>query len=145
MVRALIASLRQSLFGRLLLLFLALTGAFALSSQLLKLEFGQSNYWDHHGIFFLFFVALFPRLTLLFSSVPFGGFLWWLGFFFAPRLLVAVLATLAYWHANPILVMIAWLVALGGESSEKTWVIRRSSQVRHGFNEAKWVTSEIGD
>ncbi len=32
---------------------------------------------------------------------------------------MAFLATIAYWKTNPVLVIIAWLVALGGESSEK--------------------------
>jgi hypothetical protein len=85
----------------------------------LHIPFGQINFWNRHGIFFLFFIAFFPRLTLLFSSVAFGGPFWWLGLLFAPRILVAVLATPAYWHTNPGLVIIAWLVAMGGESSEK--------------------------
>jgi hypothetical protein len=51
--------------------------------------------------------------------VAFGGFLWWLGFFFMPRLLVAVLATVAYGKTNPLLVVIAWIVAISGEFMEK--------------------------
>lgn len=47
-----------------------------------------------------------------------------------PRFLIAYLATVAYWQTNPILVVIAWLVALGGESSEKTAFIRRGSSFR---------------
>lgn len=77
------------------------------------------NFWDHHGVFFLIFITLFPRLTLLFSSVAFGGIFWWIGFFFAPRILVAVLATLSYAQTNPILVIMSWVVAISGESSEK--------------------------
>jgi len=73
----------------------------------------------------LIFIAIFPRLTLLFSSVPFGGVLWWLGWIFAPRLLVAILATVNYWNQNKVLVVIAWLIALGGESSEKHVVCTR--------------------
>ena len=77
------------------------------------------NFWDQHGIFFLIFMFFFPRLTLLFSSVAFGGLLWWLGFIFAPRILVAVLASLAYWPQNYILVILAWVWALAGEGAEK--------------------------
>jgi len=77
------------------------------------------NFWDHHGIFFLVAITFFPRLTLIFSSVPFGGFFWWLGFFFMPRLLVAILATMTYLDSNPVLVYISWVVALFGEVFEK--------------------------
>jgi hypothetical protein len=80
---------------------------------------GSVDFFENHNIFFLIFISFFPRLTLLFSSVAFGGFLWWLGFFFMPRLLVAVLATVAYGKTNPLLVVIAWIVAISGEFMEK--------------------------
>jgi len=77
------------------------------------------NFWDVHSVLFIFFMFFFPRLTLLFSSVAFGGILWWLGWIFAPRLLVAILATFAYWEANTILVVLTWFWAISGESAEK--------------------------
>lgn len=77
------------------------------------------NFWDVHGLWFIFFMMLFPRLTILFTTVAFGGFWWWLGWFLAPRLLVAILATTAYWDTNSFLVVITWIWALGGESTEK--------------------------
>lgn len=77
------------------------------------------SFWQVHGVLFLFFMCFFPRLTLLFSSVPFGGIFWWLGFFFAPRLLVAILATINYWQTNPILIILTWCWALSGETAEK--------------------------
>ncbi len=83
------------------------------------------NFWDVHGIFFLAFMCFFPRLTLLFSSVASGGLLWWLGWIFAPRLLVAILATTAYWNTNTILVVITWIWALSGETAEKAVVVKR--------------------
>lgn len=92
------------------------------------------NYWDNHGILFLFFITIFPRLTLLFSSVAFGGFLWWLGFIFAPRILVAVLATMSYLESNPILVIMSWLIALSGESTEKYTFRRRFKIIRPNVN-----------
>ena len=97
----------------------------------------MANFWDHHGVFFLIFITLFPRLTLLFSSVAFGGLFWWIGFFFVPRILVAVLATMSYLQTNPVLVIISWLVALSGESTEKYALRRRVKIVRFkggGFN-----------
>jgi hypothetical protein len=80
------------------------------------------NFWLVHGWIFLVCMFFFPRLTLFFSSVASGGFLWWLGFLFAPRLLVAILATSAYWTTNMILVIFTWFWALGGETIEKAIV-----------------------
>lgn len=119
------------------LVFLALTGATTLLMNSTEVEFLYGNFWQLHGAFFLVFVTIFPRLTLLLSSVPFGGLFWWLGFFFAPRMLVAVLATLNYWHNNPILVVIAWLVAISGETGEKSILKSRVHVVRTGGNPFK--------
>lgn len=113
-------------FLRFLMVFFVVAVAAALASGLLGVEFGRDNYWNHHGVFFLIFLTAFPRLTLFFGDVVSGGLFWWLSWLFAPRLLVAVLATTAYWVQNPMLVVIAWLIALGGESSEKTIVIRQT-------------------
>lgn len=87
------------------------------------------DFWDVHGLCFIFFMFFFPRLTLLFSSVMFGGFFWWLGWLFAPRLLVAILATIAYWDTNPVLLVFAWLWALSGEGTEKKVVKKKVSIV----------------
>ena len=77
------------------------------------------NFWDVHGFWFILFMCIFPRLTLLFSSVVTGGILWWLGWVFAPRLLVAILATNTYWETNTFLVVLTWFWAIGGEGAEK--------------------------
>ena len=115
---------------KIAIIFLAITGASTLLYNFTDHTLGNFDYWDKHGWIFLFSIALFPRLTLLVSgllvgSIEFGGFLWWLGFFFAPRILVALLATVAYWNQNPVLVIVSWLIALGGESSEKFVITRR--------------------
>ena len=115
---------------KIALIFLAITGASTILYNYTNVEFGRYDYFDNHGWIFLFSIALFPRLTLLVSgllagSIAFGGIIWWAGFFFAPRILVACLATVSYWHANPILVIISWLIALGGESSEKFMISKR--------------------
>jgi hypothetical protein len=76
------------------------------------------NFWDVHGIFFLFFITFFPRLTMLLAvTIPFGP-LAWLGWLFAPHLTVAILATQYYWNTNPILCIIAWFVAFAGTGGE---------------------------
>ena len=75
------------------------------------------DFFTNHGVLTLICLAIFPRLTLIFSSFASGGLLWWLGWIFAPHLLVAILA-IPYWETNPVLVIIAWIVALGGTSGE---------------------------
>lgn len=76
------------------------------------------DFWQVHGIFFLIFITIFPRLTMLFAvTIPFG-ILAWLGWIFAPHLTVAILATQYYWHTNPILCIIAWIIALAGTGGE---------------------------
>lgn len=94
-----------------------------------QIEYGTVDFFKEHGIFFLIVISFFPRLTLLFSSVPFGGVLWWLGFFFMPRLLVAILATFKYLNTNPLLVGLAWFVAISGEILEK----KKLSGTKNGF------------
>lgn len=115
---------------KILIVFLCITGGSTILMNVFDVDFGTDNYWESRGVFFLFFITLFPRLTLLFSSVASGGFLWWLAWLFSPRLLVAVLATITYWQSNPILVVISWLVALGGETSEKTIVFNKRTPFR---------------
>ena len=112
------------------LIFLAISIASTILYNYTDVKFGAVDYFTKHGWIFLFSVALFPRLTLLVSgllvgSVELGGLVWWLGFFFAPRILVACLATVAYWNTNQVLVVLSWLIALGGESSEKMIITNR--------------------
>lgn len=122
----------KNLLLRGVAVFMVLLVATTISMDVLKLDYGTVNYWDKRGVFFLFFVTIFPRLTLLFSSVAFGGFLWWVGFFICPRILVATLATVAYFQTNPVLVTIAWVIAIGGEVFEK-WGIGRGRFQVHTF------------
>lgn len=110
------------------LVFLAITGAVFLLQNVEPIQFGHQDFWDKRGIFFLVFVTAFPRLTLLFSSVISGGFLWWLSWLIVPRVLVATLATISYWEQNKILVTIAWLIAIGAETSEKRVVYKKTSK-----------------
>jgi hypothetical protein len=76
------------------------------------------NFWDIHGWIFLVAIALFPRITMLVAvSSPFG-WLAWLGWAFAPHLTVAILATMYYWHSNPVLCVVSWLFAFAGTGGE---------------------------
>lgn len=125
---------------KIALIFLAITGASTILYNYTDVTFGAVDYFTKHGWIFLVSIALFPRLTLLvsgllFNSVEFGGLFWWLGFFFAPRILVAVLATVAYWQTNQVLVILSWLIALGGESSEKIIIKKRMQSAPHKFSD----------
>ncbi|MDP3900091.1 MAG: hypothetical protein Q8Q23_03360 [bacterium] len=71
------------------------------------------GFWEIHGIFFLFFINFFPRLTILFCTPYPANFLTFLGWLFVPRILAAILATHYYWDTNPILCIITWIVAIG--------------------------------
>jgi hypothetical protein len=114
------------LLARFLVVFALVGLGSVVAIQALGIEFGSSSYWDAHGLLLLVGLALLPRLTLLLSSIATGGLLWWAGWLVAPRVLVATLATISYFETNPLLVVVAWLVALGGESSEKCWLGRRA-------------------
>ncbi len=130
---------------KILFIFLAITGAYTLLYNYTDVTFGNIDYFSKHGWIFLFSIALFPRLTLLvsgllFHTIEFGGIIWWLGFFFAPRILVATLATVSYWHTNQILVILAWLIALGGESSEKFVISKRMKNAPQSFRSFEGTT-----
>ncbi len=78
------------------------------------LEFFQAH---AHPLLLLFGLAVFPRITLLFVGGPFAA-LHWLGWVFAPHLLVAILATTHYWDTNPLLCVVAWFIAFAGTGGE---------------------------
>jgi hypothetical protein len=77
------------------------------------------SFWDAHTWDWLVLVglALFPRITTLFVGGPFG-LLHWLGWAFAPHLLVAIVATTQYWDTDPILCVVAWFFAFAGTGGE---------------------------
>ena len=82
------------------------------------------DFWQNHGLLFLFGCAFFPRITLLFFSAVSFGIWTFLGWLFVPHLTVAILATVIYWGTNPILVIISWLFVLFGTVGETKTVAR---------------------
>lgn len=86
------------------------------------------DFWQDHGLIFVVCMFFFPRLTLFFAGLLGGSILWWLGFIFAPRVLVAVGATMLYWPTNPFLCILSWFWAISGETMEKAKVKRWVSQ-----------------
>jgi hypothetical protein len=120
---------------RLLIIFIILAVCSIIAIALFGVELSKENYWDYHGLILLIFLTFFPRLALLFSSIPFGGIFWWLGWIFCPHYLVAILATINFWPTNPFLVSISWLVALGGEFSEKYVLTKSINRQKPGKND----------
>ena len=99
------------------------------------------DFWQQHGLLFLLFMALFPRLTMLFAtSAPFG-FITWLGWLFTPRLTAACLATSFYWQTNTLLCIFAWALAFyafdvqvrGYGRRMRTGYRRTVIRIRHKF------------
>ena len=82
------------------------------------------DFFQYHSWIVLFFLAVFPRLTLLLAGFVTGGFLWWVGWLILPRFLIAILS-LPYWSSNPVLVIIAWILAFAGTSGEAKVARRR--------------------
>lgn len=77
------------------------------------------SFWETHTIWFVIAMFFFPRLTMLFATTFGGGLLYWLGWVFAPRLTVAIIATMLYSETDLVMVVLAWIWALAGEASEK--------------------------
>jgi hypothetical protein len=93
------------------------------------------GFFEAHTLAWLWLLglAIFPRITLLFIGGPFG-FLHWLGWLFAPHLLVALMGTARYWDTNPWLCVIAWVVALVGSSGEGGAVANVAGTARRGVD-----------
>jgi len=86
------------------------------------LEQAGIDFWEVHSIVFVICMLMFPRVTMLISSIcfaPWFGGLAWLGWVFAPRLTVAIFASIFYFNTNPVLCVFTWLWAVTGEGTEK--------------------------
>lgn len=128
---------------KIILTFITISIITFISVQYFDLQYGKINFWSVHGLFFLIFLTLFPRLTLLLSSVVSGGFLWWLSWLFFPRYLIAILSTIGYWNTNKILVTCAWIIAMSGESSEKIIIIKNTKKYTRKNRQDKEYTDAI--
>ena len=80
----------------------------------------MEGYWTNNSILFLIGLTFFPRISLLFCNIS-GNILFWIGWFFLPRIMTAVLATYFYSSTDPLLVILSWLFAIGGETAEKSY------------------------
>ena len=86
------------------------------------------NFWNYHSFLFVFFMFFFPRLTMLFATTTGGGLLYWLGWLFAPRFTVAIIATILFYQNNEILLIFTWIWALFGETTEKVIIKTRTTK-----------------
>ena len=66
---------------------------------------------------------------MLFATTVSFGLVSWIGWFFAPHLTVAILATQYYWQTDPLLCIIAWFIALAGTGGEYK-IVRVSGERR---------------
>ena len=101
----------------------------------------MDNFWTYHTIFLLVGFTLFPRFSLLFCNIP-GSLLFWIGWIILPRIVIAVNATIYYLDSNPILVILSWIIALGGESAEKKYSYKIKED---NFNSSRNIKHELID
>ena len=80
------------------------------------------DFWEVHGFWFIFFMFLFPRITMMCTGIFLGWMspLFFFGWLLLPRLTVAIIASMLYFNSNPVLCVFTWFWALGGECTEKS-------------------------
>lgn len=81
-----------------------------------------TSVFEYHTVLQLLGWVLFPLIMFWFFSAIHGGFFFWTGVIFFPRIVAAFFATYYYWSTNPFICIIAWMVALSGETAEKTMI-----------------------
>ena len=101
----------------------------------------MENFWAYHSIFLLIGLTLFPRISLFFCNIS-TSLLFWLGWFFLPRIVIAINATIYYFDTNLILVIISWIIALSGESAEKKYTYKIKQNT---FNKTRTIDYKIVD
>lgn len=102
------------------ILFLSIPLIFLTSCSTDVVSTKGEDFFTNHSFIQLLGWVFFPRLMFWFFSVITGGFWFWVGVLFVPRIMVAFWATTYYWSSNPFICVIAWIVALSGESAEKS-------------------------
>ena len=97
----------------------------------------MDNFWTYHGFLLLIGLTLFPRLSLLICNIP-TGFFFWISWFIFPRLVIAFYASMYYFDTNPILVLLSWIIALSGESTEKSYGYKMKNKSRKSNTEIEY-------
>ena len=99
----------------------------------------MDNFWSYHTIFLLVGLTFFPRISLFFCNIP-GSLLFWIGWLTLPRIVISINATIYYIESNPLLVILSWIIALGGESAEKKYSYKIK---KNNFNSSRNIDYEI--
>jgi len=78
------------------------------------------DFWELHGIWFIIFLAIFPRITMVVTGIfsAFLGPLFFFGWLLFPRITIAILASMIYFDTNPVLCVLSWFWAFGGTRVE---------------------------
>ncbi len=90
-----------------------------------------------YGIITLVGLTFFPRVSmLLLTSISFSSMspLFYFGWIFAPHLTVSILATHWYWNTDYHLVIISWIIAIGGENIEKKYAKNKGKNFSFKWN-----------
>jgi|GEM_PF-2847517 len=104
------------------------------------------DFLDQHNFITLIGLAIFPRVTMLIVSFKVNHNIdYYLGYIFAPHLLAAIYS-LNYWDTNPVLVIIAWMFAIGATPAEIGYLIALGiglfSSIRKQFIETDSLSSK---
>ena len=101
----------------------------------------MDNFWTYHGIYYGFLLLLgltfFPRLSLLVCNIT-GGVLFWISWLLLPRLVIAFFASIYYFDTNFILVFLSWVIALSGETTEKSYGYKMKNKKTNLVKETKY-------
>ena len=69
----------------------------------------MDGYWTNHSLLFLIGLTIFPRFTLLFSNIS-SNILFWLGWLFLPRLMIALLGITTVYYFMTFLYILATII-----------------------------------
>ena len=97
----------------------------------------MDNFWIYHGFLLLIGLTLFPRLSILMCNIP-GGLFFWIIWIVFPRIVIAFYASILYFDTNPILVFLSWIIALSGESTEKSYGYKIKNQKTKSVKESEY-------
>lgn len=118
------------------------------------------SFWTVYGYFigflFLLLLIVVPRFAMFaFLALPIGIVTWisepfgltgfaalcvavigWVAWLSVPRFLVAILATVLYWQVNPILCLLAWILAFGTLQTKRKAAAGQGNRTRQPYKTA---------
>ena len=97
----------------------------------------MDNFWIYHGFLLLIGLTLFPRLSMLMCNIS-GGLFFWITWLLFPRIVIAFYASILYFDTNPFLVVLSWIIALSGESKEKSYGYKMKNKKTKSVKESEY-------